>query len=63
MIEAFLLKARGAAGQWLAGGVGRHRKAIIAGGAVGVTMGAAAIGMLYLLTYVWPWSVLIGCKQ
>ena len=43
--------------------VANHKKPIAIGGAVGVAVGAALIALLFLLTYVWPWSVLVGCEQ
>lgn len=43
--------------------VERHKKPIAIGGAVGVAVGATLIALLYLFTYVWPWSVLVGCAQ
>ena len=64
MSELRLVVARFAAmGRWLLSGAHRHRKVMVVGSAVGVPMGATAIGLLYVLTYVWPWSVLIGCEQ
>ena len=58
-----LIRRVAALGRRLAGVPGEHRNAIVVGSAVGTTMGETAIGMLYVLTYVWPWSVLIGCEQ
>ena len=46
-----------------AGVVGRHKAAIVVGGSVGFTVGVVANVLLFLLVYVWPWSVLIGCEQ
>lgn len=46
-----------------AGVVGRHKVAIVVGGSVGFTMGVVVNVLLFLLVYVWPWSVLIGCEQ
>ena len=43
--------------------VARHKKAIAIGGVVGVAVGATLNALLFLLTYVWPWSVLIGCDR
>ena len=43
--------------------VARHKKPTVIGGTVGVAVGATLIALLFLLTYVWPWSVLVGCAQ
>lgn len=45
------------------GFVNRHKVAIVVGGSVGFTMGVVVNVLLFLLVYVWPWSVLIGCEQ
>ncbi len=46
-----------------AGFVGRHKVAIVVGGSVGVAVGVVGNVLLFLLVYIWPWSVLIGCEQ
>ena len=46
-----------------AGFVDRHKVAIVVGGSIGLAVGAVANVLLFLLVYIWPWSVLIGCEQ
>ena len=46
-----------------AGFVDRNKVAIVVGGSIGFAVGVMGNVLLFLLVYIWPWSVLIGCEQ